>query len=128
MDKVIVDTTVMPKAVAHPTDSRLLERSRQQLVKLAREQGLSLRQNHNRQAPKLATQVGRYVHAKQFKRMKKTLRTLKTRVGRVHREVTRQLDRVAPQVRDRANDRLARTGRILTQQTRGCAEFCVNGL
>ncbi len=118
VDKVIVDTTVMPKAVAHPTDSRLLEKSRQQLVKLAAEQGLSLRQNYNRQAPKLAAQVGRYAHAKQFKRMKKTLRSLKTRVGRVHREVTRQLDRVAPQVRDRANDLLARTGRILTQQTK----------
>ena len=26
--RVIVDTTVMPKAIAHPTDSRLLERSK----------------------------------------------------------------------------------------------------
>ena len=43
MDKVIVDTTLMPKAIAHPTDSILLEKSRQQLVKLATEQGLSLR-------------------------------------------------------------------------------------
>ncbi len=118
VDKVIVDTTVMPKAIAHPTDSRLLERSRQQLVKLAIEQGLSLRQNYNRQAPRLAAQVGRYAHAKQYKRMKKTLRTLKTRVGRVHREVTRQLERVAPEVRNRAADLLARTGRILTQQTK----------
>lgn len=118
VDKVIVDTTVMPKAIAHPTDSRLLERSRQQLVKLATEQGLSLRQNYNRQAPKLAAQVGRYAHAKQFKRMKKALRTLKTRVGRVHREVTRQLDRIAPQARQKANDLLARTRRILTQQTK----------
>lgn len=28
LDKVIVDTTVMPKAIAHSTDSRLLEKSR----------------------------------------------------------------------------------------------------
>ena len=63
-------------------------------------------------------QVGRYAHAKQFKRMKKTLRTLKTRVGRVHREVTRQLDCLAPSVREKAQDLLARTGRILTQQTK----------
>ena len=34
VDRVIVDTTVMPKAIAHPTDSRLLEKSRQHLVKL----------------------------------------------------------------------------------------------
>ena len=85
VDKVIVDTTVMPKAIAHPTDSRLLEKSRQQLIKLATEQGLSLRQNYNRQAPRLAVQVGRYAHARQFKRMKKTLRTEDTRGARVSR-------------------------------------------
>ena len=64
LDKVIVDTTVMPKAVAHPTDSRLLEKSRQHMVKLAEENGLALRQNYNREAPRLAVQAGRYAHAK----------------------------------------------------------------
>ena len=118
VEKVIVDTTVMPKAIAHPTDSRLLEKSRQQLVKLASEQGLKLRQNYNRQAPQLAVQVGRYAHAKQFKRMKKTLRTLKTRVGRVHREVSRQLDHLAPSLREKTQELLSRTGRILTQQAK----------
>ena len=34
-EKIIIDTTVMEKAVAYPTDSRLLERGRQHLVKLA---------------------------------------------------------------------------------------------
>ena len=43
LDKVIVDTTVMPKAIAHPTDSRLLEKSRQHLVRLADEYHLALR-------------------------------------------------------------------------------------
>jgi hypothetical protein len=41
VDRVIVDTTVMPKAIAHPTDSRLLEKSRQHLVKLAGEHGIA---------------------------------------------------------------------------------------
>ena len=48
VDRVIVDTTVMPKAIAHPTDGHLLEKSRQHLVKVAQEHGLSLRQNYNR--------------------------------------------------------------------------------
>lgn len=39
------------KAIAHPTDSRLLERCREHLVKAAAEQGLKLRQNYNREAP-----------------------------------------------------------------------------
>src|SRR3546814_1029114 len=58
----------MPKAVAHPTDSRLLERSREHVVKTAGECGLKLRQNYNREAPRLAIQIGRYAHARQFKR------------------------------------------------------------
>ncbi len=37
--RVIVDTTVMPKAIAHPTDSRLLNKSRQHLVKAAKDNG-----------------------------------------------------------------------------------------
>ncbi len=95
VDRVIVDTTVMPKAIAHPTDSALLEKSRQHLVKVAEEHGLSLRQNYNRIAPRLATQIGRYAHAKQFKRMRRTVRTLRSRVGRVQREVARRLGELA---------------------------------
>lgn len=38
------------KAIAHPADSKLLERARQHLVKLAAETGLALRQNYNREA------------------------------------------------------------------------------
>lgn len=98
--QVIVDTTVMPKAIAHPTDSRLLDKSRQHLVKAAKDNGLKLRQNYNRVAPRLAAQIGRYAHAKQFKRMRKAVRTLRTRVGRVHREVQRQLHVLPEAVRD----------------------------
>ena len=118
VDRVIVDTTVMPKAIAHPTDSRLLERSRQHRVKLADEGGIALRQNYNREAPRLAAQIGRYAHAKQFKRMKKALRTLRSRVGRVHREVGRKLHALPEAQRDNARDLLQRAGRILTQKTK----------
>jgi IS5 family transposase len=118
IDRVIVDTTVMPKAVAHPTDSRLLEKSRQHLVTLAEEEGLTLRQNYNREAPRLAAQIGRYAHAKQYRRMKKSLRTLRSRVGRVMRDVGRQLERIDPSRQDRAREILGRANRILTQQTK----------
>ena len=118
VQRVIVDTTVMPEAVAHPTDSRLLERSRQHLVKTAEEHGMVLRQNYNRAAPRLAAQIGRYAHARQFKRMGKALRTLRTRVGRVQREVGRQLGALPQQAQTKVSDLLARTGRILAQRTK----------
>jgi hypothetical protein len=38
-------------------------------------------------------QIGRYAHAKQYMRMQKALRPLRSRVGRVMRDVERQLDR-----------------------------------
>jgi IS5 family transposase len=41
---VAVDTTVMEKNIAHPTDARLYERSRDQLVALAQEAGPEVRQ------------------------------------------------------------------------------------
>ena len=115
-DKIIVDTTVMEKAVAYPTDSRLLERGRQHLVKLATTLGIRLRQNYNRQAPRLALQVGRYAHAKQFRRMKASLKSLRTLVGRVWRDIDRKLDRQDKTTATRAEAILARVRRVLTQK------------
>lgn len=87
LDKVIVDSTVQEKAIAYPTDSKLLNRGRQQLVQLVAESGITLRQNYNRIAPKLAGQIARYAHAKQYRRMRSHLKKLKTLVGRVWRDV-----------------------------------------
>jgi transposase, IS5 family len=114
--RVIVDTTVMPKAIAHPTDSRLLERCREHLVKAATRHGLKLRQNYNREAPRLALQIGRYAHAKQYKRMRHALRTLRSRVGRVMRDVERQVDQASDSGRSALLELIARTKRILSQK------------
>ncbi len=118
LQQVMVDTTVMPKAIAHPTDSRLLDKSRQHRVKAAEDNGLRLRQHYNRVAPRLAAQIGGYAHARQFKRMKKAVRTLRTRVARVHREVQRQLHLLPEAAKAKVQDLLQRTGRILTQGTK----------
>lgn len=71
--------------------------------------GIALRQNYNRTAPKLAAQIGRYAHAKQCKRMKKALRTLRTRVGRVQQEVARQVAQLPEQAKANVIDLLSRT-------------------
>lgn len=118
LERVIVDTTVMPKAVAHPTDSRLLERARQHMVKLADREGLKLRQNYNREAPRLASQIGRYAHAKQYRRMKKSLRKLRSRVGRVMRDIGRQIESVDPNRRAATQEVLAKANRLINQKTK----------
>lgn len=75
--RVAVDTTVMEKNITHPTDARLYERSRDQLVALVQEAGVELSQSYARLDPRQALQVGPYAHAKQFKRMRKALKKLK---------------------------------------------------
>src|SRR5476651_1851126 len=44
--RVIVDTTVQPKAVMFPTDAKLVNRARERLVRLAQELGVELRQSY----------------------------------------------------------------------------------
>lgn len=85
-------------------------------MRVAQEQGLQLSQNYNRVAPRLAAQIGRYAHAKQFKRMKKALRTLRTRLGRVHREVLHHLHTLPEAARLKVQGFLNRTCRILSQR------------
>lgn len=69
-------------------------------------------------AIRLAAQIGRYAHAKQFKRMRRAVRTLRTRVGRVQCEVARQLAALPEQAQAKVRDLLVRTDRILTQKTK----------
>ncbi len=118
--RVAVDTTVMEKNIAHPTDSRLYERARDQLVALAQEAGVELRQSYARLAPRLALQVGRHAHAKQFKRMRKALKKLKGYTGRVLRDLRRHLDDIPEgSLRDRIIAKLALVSHLLHQQPRG---------
>jgi IS5 family transposase len=118
--RVTVDTTVMEKAIAHPTDSRLYERARDQLVTLAQEAGMELRQSYARLAPRLALQVGRYAHAKQFKRMRKALKKLKGYTGRVMRDLRRHLQDIPEgSLRDRIIAKLALVSQLLHQSPKG---------
>lgn len=90
LDTVVLDTTVQPKAIAHPTDSRLLNRAREQLVAAAQQAGITLRQSYARVGKAAERQAGRYAHAQQWRRMKREIRTLSTWLGRVIRDVQRK--------------------------------------
>jgi transposase, IS5 family len=91
LQRVVVDTTVQPKAIAHPTDARLLHRALVKLVGLARRSGVPLRQSYLRVAKRAAIMIGRYTHAHQFKRARRQLKFLRTRLGRVIRDIGRQI-------------------------------------
>lgn len=90
-ERVIVDTTVQEKAIAHPVDSRLLEVARRVLVKAAKDVGIKLKQTFEREGRQLRRRAGGYGHARQFKRLRKVTARQRTIVGKLLREIERKL-------------------------------------
>jgi IS5 family transposase len=91
LERVTVDTTVQPKAITFPTDAKLLHAAIRGLNRLARTHGVRLRQSYRRIAKRAAMMAGRYAHAKQFNRHRRQLRILRTRLGRIIRDVRRKI-------------------------------------
>ena len=83
LKRVTVDTTVQEKAVSFPTDSQLLNRSRQRLVRLCHHHGVRLRQSYARLGPRHLYRANRYGYARQTRRMCCQIRKLHTYLGRV---------------------------------------------
>ncbi len=104
-------------AVAHPTDSRLLETARAKLVALAREQGVVLRQTFAEEGGYLRLKAGRYAHARQFNRMRRVIRGQRTIVGRIARQLATRLTPLSAAI----GQTLAKAGRIVAHSARGAA-------
>jgi IS5 family transposase len=115
LERVSVDTTVQPKAIAHPLDSRLYQRGREILVRLAKRHGVPLRQSYARLGKKALRLASRYAHARQMKRARREIRRLKTYLGRVFRDVRRKLA-TRPEVAAHFAQALTRVERLLAQQ------------
>ncbi len=110
--RVTVDTTVQEKNITYPTDSKLLYKAIVKLADAAKSRGIDLRQSYVRVGKKAAVMAGRYGHAKQFKRMHRRLRKMRTYVGRLIRDIRRKttgMDEDLATLLDRAD-------RIRTQQ------------
>ena len=81
------------KAVRYPTDARLYHRCRERLVKAARREGLVIKQSYRHVGKRLLLASSRYAHARQMKRARACTRKLRTQLGRVVREIERQVTR-----------------------------------
>lgn len=117
LKRVTVDTTVQEKAVAFPTDGKLIQRARERLVRLAREHGVPLRQSYARVGKRALIMQGRYRHAKQHKRANKAMRKLKTYLGRTIRDIRRKTAH-DEDLRDAFRRPLWLAERVLTQKRR----------
>ena len=87
---VTVDTTVQPKAITFPMDAKLLYRAIVRLAVLARKLGIKLRQSYLRVGKLALIKSQRYAHAKQFKRQRREVKFLRTRLGRLIRDLKRK--------------------------------------
>jgi IS5 family transposase len=116
LKRVTVDTTVQEKAIAFPTDSKLYNRARERLVRLAKAHGVPLRQSYVRLGPRLLFKNNRYGYARQTRRMRRTTSKLKTVLGRVVRDIERKLANQPEQVRATFAEPLALSKRLIAQQ------------
>ena len=118
-EQVIVDTTVQEKAVAHPVDCRLLEIARTKVVQAAKQPGIALKQTFIKEGTELRRKAGGYAHAKQFKRLRRTVKRQRTVLGIVLRDIRRKLATAStesPATHARLNLLLERAERIRSQQ------------
>lgn len=115
LERVVVDTTEQPKAIAHQTDVGLMLRALQKLVALAKDEGVALRQSYVRVAKRAAIMAGRYTHAHQFKRAKREMRFLRNRLGRIIRDLQRRIEPDAA-LKDRFAVPLSRAIRVMNQK------------
>jgi transposase, IS5 family len=124
-EMIIVDTTVQEKAIAHPTDSRLLEIARHKVASSAKRCGIALKQTFAKEGKTLRRKAGGYAHAKQFKRLRRTVKRQRTILGALMRNAQRGLESISQGVAGHEPTALAiadlmkwleRAERIRTQQ------------
>ena len=124
-ERIIVDTTVQEKAIAHPTDSRLLEIARHKVASAAKRCGIALKQTFAKEGKELRRKAGGYAHAKQFRRLRRTVKRQRTILGALMRDAQRGLESISQGVAKHEPTALAiteltmwlgRAERIRTQQ------------
>ncbi len=115
LSSVVVDSTVQEKAVAYPTDSKLLETARSKLVQAAQDAGIDLKQTFAKEGRLLRFKAGRYAHARQFKRMRRVIKRQGTVLGRVAREIERKATALSAAVRQALGGALHKAWRIADQ-------------
>jgi IS5 family transposase len=91
LERITVDTTVQTKAVAYPTDSHLILRAIEWLNRAAKRHGINLRQSFTRVATRAQREVARLLHGRGHKQGMRWLRTMRTWLGRLVRDIRRKI-------------------------------------
>ena len=90
INQVNADTTVQEKNITFPTDVKLYYKMIEYLNKLAKTDGIKVKQSYLFKGKKLLRGHGGYIHAKQFRRAKKASDKLRVCMGRLSRDIGRK--------------------------------------
>lgn len=115
LKKAIADTTVMPKAIAYPTDAKLYFNGIKTLVRFSKAHNLTLRQTYTFVSKKALRRAHQLAHARKMKKAVKEVRRLKIYLGRVFRDVFRQINK-DQELRQRAAPVLCTLAQVLLQE------------
>jgi len=90
-DEICLDTTAQEKNITYPTDVKLRKKVIDKCVKIAKKEGIVLRQSYKRTAKKLVLAQRFAHHPRNYKKAQAAKRKLKTIAGRLVRELLRKL-------------------------------------
>jgi transposase, IS5 family len=123
--RVTIDTTVQPKAVTRPTDSKLLHRGIEILARLARRNGVRLRQSYLRVAKRAKREAAKLIYSGRPRQAERQVRRLRTWLGRLFRDIGRKIADSAA-VKAAFAGPLGLIGRLLRQrrEDRGRDKLC----
>jgi len=89
--EVLIDSTVQEKNITYPTDSKLHKRIIEKVNKIAKKEGIQLRQSYVRIVKQLMIDQRFRNHPKRKKKARAAARKLKTIAGRLTRDLERRL-------------------------------------
>lgn len=117
--RVVVDDTVMPKAIAHPTDSKLLERSREKIVEIAAANGIALKQTFEKGGKHLTHKACRYGHSGRCRCMRRVTKRQGTIVVRLSRKTAGEVNAMSAAVQEALMHLPGRANRTRLQVKQG---------
>lgn len=91
-NEVLIDTTVQEKNITFPTDTKLQKKIINKVVKIAKDEGIRLRQTYTRTLPQLVIEQRQRNHPKRKKKANAAARKIKTIAGRVLRDIENKMN------------------------------------
>lgn len=90
--EVLIDTTVQEKNITFPTDTKLQKKIIEKCRKIAKQEGIVLRQSYKRKLKQLMVNQRFRHHPKRRKKAQSAARKIKTIAGRMVRDIERKMN------------------------------------